>query len=185
MKWIPQSLQLKIAKRMLRRANGHDRKKKGVNLKNASQIILVYSETDEAKFKLVKDIALYLKKEFDIKRVMRFAYIEADEKLIPAWHMRKLESDFFCSSDLNWYKKPVKNVQSIIQEPYDILIHLDPDEHIALDFLVAESWAKMKVANYASVRANDFDILLPAQKGDTWKQRNHRIIEFLSDSPLS
>ena len=185
MKWIPQSLQHKIAKRMLRSAKGHAREKKGVNLKNATQIILVYGETDESKFKLVKDIALYLKSEFEIKRIMRLAYINADEKAIPAWHMRKLEYDFFCLSDLNWYQKPVKNVQRILEEPYDILIHLDPDEHTALDFFVAESRAKMKVANYTSTRAIDFDILLPAQEGDTWKQRNHRIIEFLSDSPLS
>jgi len=96
-----------------------------------------------------------------------------------------LESDFFCKSDLNWQGKPVKNVQAITEKQYDILIHLDPDIHVALDYFVALSHAKMKVANHSEARPDDFDILLPAQKGDSWKQRNHRIIEFLSDSPLT
>ena len=113
---------------------------------------MVYTEVDERKFKLIKDIAVYLKKEYDIKRVMRFAYITGDEKSIPAWHMRKLESDFFCASDLNWCDKPVKHVATHISEPYDILIQLDPDESIALDFFVAESKAKMKVANFSTNR---------------------------------
>lgn len=174
-----------MAKRMLRSMKEAVRSKKGVNLRGASQIMLTYTETDERKFKLVKDIALYLKKEYDIKRVMRFAFIPADEKAIPTWHMRKLESDFFCQSDLNWWERPVKNVQSHMDEPYDILIHLDPDEAMPLDFFVAGSKAKMKVANFSNSRAGDFDILIPAQPKDSWKQRNHRIIEFIGDSPLT
>ena len=170
---------------MLRKTKGYDREKKGVNLRGAEQILLVYAETNEAKFKLVKDIAVYLKKEYDIKHIMRLAYVDVDEKSVPTWHMRKLESDFFCKSDLNWQGRPVKNVHAILNMPYDILIHLDPDTHVPLDYFVAHSHAKMKVANHSEARSDDFDILLPAQHGDTWKQRNHRIIEFLSDSPLT
>ena len=160
-------MQQRIAKRMLRSAKAQDRPKKGVNLRGANQIILVYTETDERKFKLVKDIAVYLKKEYDIKRVMRFAYIDGDEKSVPTWHMRKLESDFFCTSDLNWYDKPVKHVEAHESEPYDVLIQLDPDESIGLDFFVAESKAKMKVANFSTNRPQDFDILIPPQPNDT------------------
>ena len=178
-------MQQRIAKRMLRSAKAQDRPKKGVNLRGANQIILVYTETDERKFKLVKDIAVYLKKEYDIKRVMRLAYIEGDEKSVPNWHMRKLESDFFCTSDLNWYDKPIKNVEAHSTEPYDVLIQLDPDACTALDFFVAASKAKMKVANFSVNRPQDFDILIPPQAKDSWKQRNHRIIEFIGDSPLT
>lgn len=178
-------MQKRISKRLLRSAKAQEHPKKGVNLRGADQIILVYKETDERKFKLVKDIAVYLKKEYDIKRVMRFAYIEGDAKSVPTWHMRKLESDFFCTSDLNWYDKPVKHVEAHESEPYDILIHLDPDESTALDFFVAASKAKMKVANFSANRPQDFDILIPPQPEDSWKQRNHRIIEFIGDSPLT
>ena len=54
-------MQKRIAQRMLRSASSQERPKKGVNLRK-NQIILVYTETDERKFKLVKDIAVYLKK---------------------------------------------------------------------------------------------------------------------------
>lgn len=185
MKFLPSNLQDRIAHYMLRKTRGYNREKKGVNLRGAERILLVYTETNEAKFKLVKDIAVYLKKEYDIKHIMRLAYVDVDEKSVPTWHMRKLESDFFCKSDLNWHGRPVKNVQAIQDVPYDILIHLDPDAHVALDHFVAQSHAKMKVANHSESRVDDFDILLPAKEGDSWKQRNHRIIEFLSDSPLT
>lgn len=185
MKILPTSMQQRIAKRMLRSAESHERPRKGVNLRGARQIMLVYTETNELKFKLVKDIAIYLKKEYDIKRVMRIAYINGDEKAVPAWHMRKLESDFFCSTDLNWYDKPVKNVDAHLSEAYDVLIHLDPDESTALDYFVAASKAKMKVANFSANRPQDFDILIPPKAKDSWKQRNHRIIEFIGDSPLT
>ena len=99
--------------------------------------------------------------------------------------MRKLESDFFCQSDLNWYFRPVKNIDGLIDEPYDILINLDPDASIPLDFFVANSKAQLKVANQSYRRKKDYDILLPPEEGDSWKQRNHRIIKFLSESPLS
>jgi len=164
---------------------GYARDKKGVNLRNAQNLILTYAEKDEARFKLVKDIAIYLKQEYDIKHIMRLAYIDDDEKGVPPWHMRKLEADFFCNSDLNWYGKPVKHVVAIMEEPYDLLIHFDPDLKVPLDFFVAESHAKMKVANYSTLRNRDFDILLPSKKDDTWKQRNHRIIEFLAESSIS
>ena len=81
--------------------------------------------------------------------------------------------------------KPVKNVEGLANEPFDILINLDPDTAIPIDFFVAMSKAKMKVSNHSSRRKKDYDILLPPAKGDTWKQRNHRIIKFLSESPLS
>ena len=86
---------------------------------------------------------------------MRFAYITGDEKSIPAWHMRKLNL-IFCASDLNWYDKPVKHVAAHISEPYDVLIQLNSDESIALDFLCRVK-AKMKVANFSTNRPQDFD----------------------------
>jgi hypothetical protein len=73
----------------------------------------------------------------------------------------------------------------LINEPYEILINLDPDASIPLDFFVANSKAKMKVANHSSRRKKDYDILLPEEEGDSWKQRTHRVIKFLSESPLS
>jgi hypothetical protein len=182
---IPQKFRTKLALRMLGFTTSTDRNKKGTSINQAKNLILVYHGETEAKYKLVKDVAHYLKKEFGIKRVMRLAYLDVEEKLTPIWHMRKLESDFFCKSDLNWFYKPVKNVAGFALEPYDILINLDPDASIPLDFFVAQSRAKMKVSNYSSRRNKDYDILLPPMEGDTWKQRNHRIIKFLSESPLS
>ena len=70
------------------------------------------------------------------------------------------------------------------ERTYDVLIHLDPDESTGLTF-VAASKAKMKVANFSANRPQDFDILIPPQPKDSWKQRNHRIIEFIGDSPLT
>jgi hypothetical protein len=185
MNFIPQEIKQRIAQYVLRFSPKVERLRQGSSLREMKSIVILYTDVDEAKYKLVRDIATYIKKEFGVKRVMRVAYIEEESKFIPAWHLRKLEADYFCKSDLNWFGRPTRNIEPLIQESFDVLIHFDPDSSLALDFFVLASKAKMKVSNHSELRKKDYDILLPPTKGDNWKQRNHRIIQFLAESPLS
>ena len=185
MNLIPQKIKERVAQYVLQFSPQVDRLRSGSSLRQMKSMVLVYADHDEAKYKLVRDIATYIKKEFGVKHVMRVAYIDEESKFIPAWHLRKLETDYFCKSDLNWFGKPVSNVNPLLQEPFDVLIHFDPDSSVPLDFFVMASKAKMRVSNHSKMRTKDYDILLPTTKGDNWKQRNHRIIQFLAESPLS
>ena len=182
---LPAKITNRIAQSVLQWSSVTSRHRQGVNLREAQNMLILYTEENEAKFKLVRDIAQFVKKEFGVKHVMRLAYVDKESKQIPAWHMRKLEGDFFCKSDLNWFGKTVRNVGAIVNEPYDVLIHFDPDQSVPLDFVVMNSKSKLKVSNHSKWRTKDYDILLPVAKGDSWKQRNHRIIQFLAESPLS
>ena len=105
---IPQKLQTKLALRMLGFTTSPDRNKQGASINRAKSLILVYQGETEAKYKLVKDIAQYLKKEFGVKRVMRLAYLDVDEKMTPIWHMRKLESDFFAKAISTGFINPLR-----------------------------------------------------------------------------
>ena len=182
---IPISVREKLSKSALQWAPSVDRVKQGMSLNDAERLILVYLDSDEEKFKLVRDIAQFIKLEYRVKRIMRMAFIPHDSKSIPAWHLRKLESDYFCKSDLNLLGKPVRNVHAHLHEPYDILVNLDPDSAMPLDYFIALSKARLKVSNQSEHRPKDYDILLPPVAGDSWKQRNHRIIKFLSEASLS
>lgn len=185
MKFIPQRIKQQVAHYVLQLSPKVDRLRRGSSLRSMQSMVILYTDHDEAKYKLVRDIATFIKKEYGVKRVMRIAYIDEESKFIPAWHLRKLEADYFCKSDLNWFGRPVRNVAPLMQEPFDVLIHFDPDSSVALDFFVLASKAKMKVSNHSELRKKDYDILLPPTEGDNWKQRNHRIIQFLAESPLS
>ena len=182
---IPRKIKERVAQTVLQLSPKVDRLRRGSSLRQMESVLILYTDHDETKYKLVRDIGTYIKKEFGVKRVMRVAYIEQESKFIPPWHLRKLETDYFCKSDLNWFGKPVRNVDPLLQAPFDALIHFDPDASLALDFFVMASKAKMKVANHSKLRKKDYDILLPTTKGDNWRQRNHRIIQFLAESPLS
>ena len=185
MNLIPQKIKKRVAHYVLQFSPKVERLRRGSSLRQMQSMVILYTDTDEAKYKLVRDIATYIKKEFGVKRVMRVAFIDEESKFIPAWHLRKLEADYFCKSDLNWFGRPVSNVEPLLHEPFDVLIHFDPDESVALDFFVMASKAKMKVSNHSKLRKKDYDILLPPTQGDNWRQRNHRIIQFLAESPLS
>jgi hypothetical protein len=65
------------------------------------------------------------------------------------------------------------------------LINLDPDAAIPIDFFVAMSKGKDEGEQPFVTSEQRITISSATSEGDTWKQRNHRIIKFLSESPLS
>jgi hypothetical protein len=87
MNLIPQKIKKWVAHYVLQLSPKVDRLRSGSSLGQMKSMVLVYAEHDEAKYKLVRDIATYIKKEFGVKRVMRIAYIDQESKFIPAWHL--------------------------------------------------------------------------------------------------
>ena len=77
---------------------------------------LVYLERDYAHFREVKEWARKLKEDYGIKQVVLMSYVEQDAKSTPSWLVKKLDSGFFCRSDLNWYGWPVKEFQLLLKQ---------------------------------------------------------------------
>lgn len=130
---------------VLRQIKGENRERKGCRLSNAHSIGLLYLERDHAHYRFVKDLAKYLHEEVGVKKISMLSYVNNDKKHIPGWLVKKLDSGYFCKSDLNWYGKPQKEVQSFIDYKFDILLDLELEPVLPLKHVLLRSKAKMKV----------------------------------------
>jgi len=147
------------------------------NFHNARSVAILYEEKGESYFILVKQYVKYLKSEFGVKEVMAFCYI-ADKKEVPHYHTHRLKFDYFLKSELNWWYEPTcDQVKNFITNEYDILINLERTPALPLEFIQAESNARLKVGYYRADRQEYFDIMLDLPERATFdefvKQVNH------------
>ena len=158
----------RISMMVLRRIQGENRERKGCCLSNAHSIGLLYLERDHAHYREVKDLAKYLQEEVGVKKISMLSYVDNHKKHIPGWLVKKLDSGYFCKSDLNWYGKPQKEVQAFIDCEFDILLDLELEPILPLKHVLVQSKAKMKVVaaqpewdimdyDFQVVRDNTFD----------------------------
>ena len=186
----------RISMMVLRRIKGENRERKGCGLSNAYSVGLLYLERDHSHYRTIKDIAKYLHDEVGVKKVSMLSYVDNDKKHIPGWLVKKLDSGYFCKSDLNWYGKPQKEVQSFIDYEFDILLDLELEPVLPLKHVLMRSMAKMKVVaeqtewgvvdyDFQVIRDNRFDNLieggdLKTPKG-IWKNHMDMTFKILSE----
>ena len=98
-----------------------------------------------------------LKEKFGVKRVGFLSYVGEEEKSTPNWLVKKLDSGYFCKSDLNWHGWPVKEFEAFTDTPFDILIDLELEPVLPLKFVVRKSTAGMKVGVDGTEWCEDLD----------------------------
>lgn len=158
---------------------------------------LVYLERDHAHFREVKAIGKMLKEKFGVKRVGFLSYVEEEEKSTPNWLVKKLDSGYFCKSDLNWHGWPVKEFEAFTDTPFDILIDLELEPVLPLKFVVRKSTAGMKVGVDGTEWCEDLDFRIvpePAEDEEEleevdvilkdpmeeWKAHTAKTLEYLN-----
>ena len=132
-----------ISRFVLSRYKDDKREKKGCSLRNADSIGLLYLERDHVFYRTIKDIAKHLEEDFGVRRVSMLSYVDA--KRTPGWLVKKLDSGYFCKTDLNWYGKPKKEIQAFTESEFDILFDLELEPNLPLKHVLKMSSAKMKV----------------------------------------
>lgn len=147
------------------------------NFHNAGSVAILYEEKGESYYILVKQYVKYLKSEFGVKEVMALCYID-DKKHVPHYHTHRLKFDYFLKSELNWWYEPnCDQVKNFVAYPYDILINLERSPALPLEFIQAESNARLKVGYYNADREDHFDLMLDLPERATFdeyvKQVNH------------
>lgn len=157
---------------------------RGSSLRTAESVALIYKSKNEEHYREVRALAKQLKESFGMK-VMRFAYVPVEVKNVPTWHMKKLEDDFLCKSDLNWYGRPVRGMRAFCREHFDILIDLEHEKTLAIQFIIQASEARMKVGPSHATEGCDYDILMQRTKGELWDDYNQRLIAFLANTTLT
>jgi hypothetical protein len=146
--------------RMLRSEAEPARQRMGFNFNSAERIGILYSDVDEPHFNKVRSYAKFLKDEFGIKSVRALGFIDEINKRLPVWQSQKLEFEYFTRDDINWHFKPVQNVETFIQDDFDILIDLSSGNDVPLNFVLKESKAHMKVGRKGSKAERYCDFIM-------------------------
>ena len=174
-----------------------ERERKACSLKRAESVGLLYLERDHAHYREIKDLAKRLKDEYGVKRVGMMSYVAEDVKQTPNWLVKKLDSGYFCKSDLNWYGWPVKEYEAFVDTPFDILIDLELEPVLPLKFLVRSSAAGMKVGLDHAEWNRDLDLRMvhePEEEEleevdvilqdpmEEWRNHTQRTLDFLNQT---
>jgi hypothetical protein len=157
-------------------------------------------ERDHAHYLEIKDLAKRLKEEFGVKRVGMMSFVPEEEKQTPNWLVKKLDSGYFCKSDLNWHGWPVKEFEAFVDTPFDILIDLELGPVLPLKFLVRASHAGMKVGPEHAEFSQDLDVRIVQEVEEddemeevdvilqdpmeSWRDHTKRTLEFLTHTQL-
>lgn len=140
-----------------------------VPLNDVKRVGVLFSGQDDVSLKAVNLFVERLRKSGKSVRCMGYVSREkAAETLRPAWGL-----EFFTQNDLNWYFRPEsRNVQSFIEEPFDLLIDLRMQRSMALPFVVALSKARFKVGCFNESDHGLYDLMIRADS-------NMEIAEFI------
>jgi len=178
------SWKIQVNKLLVKRLPIIQRGAKGTSLNRAQRIALIYINQNERRHKDVKLLAKRLIQEYNLKRVMRFTYVDSKKKDIPNWQMQKLDSGFICQNDLNFWGKPEDNMDLFCQEPFDILINLESSLPVPLIYTVRNSRAAMKIAVRQDCRNEDYDVLIEPKAGESREHQIDRLLKFLTTTQL-
>ncbi len=133
------------------------REKKFMNMEEAKTIGIVFEASDAGNFELVKKYITYLR---DMKKKVK-AIGYYDQKNIPPMAYSKLEYDFFCQKDLNWYNAPGNvYVKNFMEDKYDILLDLNLNDLFPLHYISTMSKASFKVGKRSEQNNSIFDLLI-------------------------
>ena len=186
----------------LNRMPDAERERRGCSLQHASSVGLVYLERDHSHFREIKELAKRLKDEFGVRRVGMMSFVPEEMKDTPTWLVKKLDSGYFCNSDLNWFGWPTKEYEAFVDTPFDILIDLELEPVLPLKFVMRASMASMKVGVDHPDWNRDLDVRLVAEAlaededemeevdvilqdpMESWREHTARTIAFLNQIDL-
>lgn len=149
-----------LGRRALRSEQEPNRVRRGGNFNSAQHVGLLYIDSDEPHFNLVRSYAKLLKEKYGVKNVSALGFVNENTKRIPVWQTQKLEFTFFSKDDLNWNLKPIQNIEKFTNEEFDILIDLSGGNSLPLNFILKQSRAMMKVGLRGSKGEKYYDFLL-------------------------
>ncbi len=125
-----------------------------VNFDKVKRMGIIYPADQEAQYRQVKSLMESLPPHIQCQSL---GY--ADAKALSNFHIQPEEFRFFCHDDLNWYFKPMSDtVRSFIGTPFDVLIDLSKENCLPIQFVIAESHARLIAGRYQEDELYDFMI---------------------------
>jgi len=153
------------------------RNKKFVKLNDAKTIGILFDATNNDTFETVKKIIEKLKTH--TKNVHAIGYV--DEKLTPNYSYIKTDIDLFNKKELkNFYQPQSLYIKTFIEDEKDLLIDINLNQKLPLQFIAASSKAKCKVGIHLPENEPLHDILIattPQQGLDFYLQQVVKYLE--------
>jgi len=168
------------SKFLLKKKKEAKRTRKGSDLHSASSIAILYHDSDENNFKLIRKIAKEIKDEFGVRNVAIMGWVNGNDKVIPIYQAHKLESDYFCDSDLSWKLQPSSHLSNFLADQFDILIDLVNQNALPVNYVLSQSKAKMKVGQKGSSREKYLDLIIAVPDNSSTGLLFREVIKVLS-----
>ena len=153
----------KIGKYVFQRDLKYNKRQKSVyNLADAKSIGILFEATTKEQIASIKPLVDYF---FGLKKdVLALGYVNS--KKLSYDHAPKLQYDYFCIKDLNWYYKPQNYIiENFVKKEYDILINLSDSSCIPIKYLIASSVARFKVGKLEE-GFEIYDLMIELKKED-------------------
>jgi hypothetical protein len=133
------------------------RNKQFVKLSDAKTIGIIFEATNSETFETVKKFIIQLKEY--TKNVRAIGYV--DEKITPNYSYIKTDIDLFNKKELkSFYQPQSPYIKTFMDDEKDLLIDLNFNQKIPLQFIAASSKAKCKVGLHVPENERLHDILI-------------------------
>lgn len=134
-----------------------DRKIQSISFDKAKKVGILYDSTDEDDYELIKGYVKQIRDQH--KEVHALGFVNA--KRLPNNRFVKLGLDFITRKMLDWKFEPHDViVRNFIEEDFDILILLNVEKCLPLQYVAVSSKAKFKISNYADRNTKYSDMMI-------------------------
>ncbi len=142
------------------------------------EVWVLYILDDEATFYTVRDLLERLRKERGVERTRGFALLPEDE--VPDMATGARDMEYIRSKDLSWTSKLKWDpLQSSDQEGPDIVIDLTDGRSVALDRLMSQVPAGLRIGRYSYERMPFYDLMVETQEDEGIDDLCDRILRYL------
>ncbi|MBL0342060.1 MAG: hypothetical protein IPP71_14715 [Bacteroidetes bacterium] len=173
-----QKLKHKISDYLLRKEiKNNQRKGEVVSFSEANNIGILYDATEDKDYELIKNYVKEMRSPS--KEVLSLGYFNRKE--LPNTRFMKLGLDFFTQKSLNWRMRPNNAiVQSFINRNFDILICLNLESSIPLEYVSSMTHAKFKIGRFNGKNSNIYDFMIKVEGKTTLKQMIDQVNHYLN-----
>ena len=171
---------MEMGRRRLRSEAPPMRNKRVHNFSDTRSIGILYREKGEGFYILVKQYVQYLRAQHGIRDVMALCYID-DKGRVPHYHVHKLKFDYFDRNDVNWRFEPnCQQTSNFINTEYDVVIDLEREPVLPLQFMLARSKAHFKVGYYDAALEDFYDLMIDLPQHATFDEYINQVNHYLT-----
>lgn len=160
-----ESIKTRWAKRRLQKARECEtRRVRACGLELANKVGILYDATDGEQFEVVRKLLFNLKNRIPVVKALGYV----DSEALSDFHIQPLEFSFFCRKDLDRLGfPPEETIAEFCNTDFDILICLDMEDKIPINYVKIRSKAGFKVGFYSEPNSDLLDVMISLDEENT------------------